>query len=84
METLLDVDGTLLPEQKDEESHGTTQAEKDDSGEDTSVASDMDAVIALSSKFSVYDDIRSKLVARGVPPEEIAFIHESNTDIRKA
>lgn len=44
----------------------------------------MDAVIALSSKFSVYDDIRSKLVARGVPPEEIAFIHEANTDIRKA
>lgn len=84
LETLLDVDGTLLPEQKDEESHGTTQAEKDDSGEDTSVASDMDAVIALSSKFSVYDDIRSKLVARGVPPEEIAFIHEANTDIRKA
>ena len=84
LETLLDVDGTLLPEQKDEESHGTAQAEKDDSGEDTSVASDMDAVIALSSKFSVYDDIRSKLVARGIPPEEIAFIHEANTDIRKA
>lgn len=78
------MDGTLLPEQKDEEPHGTTQAETDDSGEDTSVASDMDAVIALSSKFSVYDDIRSKLVARGIPPEEIAFIHEANTDIRKA
>lgn len=65
LETLLDVDDTLLPERKDEEPHGTTQAETDDSGEDTSVASDMDAVIALSSKFSVYDDIRSKLVARG-------------------
>lgn len=35
-------------------------------------------------KFNIYDDIRSKLIERGVPPEEIAFIHEANTEIRKA
>ncbi|MBQ6431710.1 MAG: N-6 DNA methylase [Oscillospiraceae bacterium] len=34
--------------------------------------------------FCVYDDIREKLVARGVPREQIAFIHEANTDNRKA
>lgn len=57
----------------------------DDSGEDPSVASDMDAVIALSSgNFSVYDDMRKKLMERGIPAEEIAFIHDANTDIRKA
>ena len=33
--------------------------------------------------FSIYDDIREKLVARGVPREQIAFIHEANTDARK-
>ena len=33
--------------------------------------------------FSVYEDIRSKLVARGVPENEIAFIHDSNTDEKK-
>ena len=33
--------------------------------------------------FSVYDDIRSKLVARGVPENEVAFIHDANTDEKK-
>lgn len=33
--------------------------------------------------FSVYNDIRDKLLARGIPPEEIAFIHDDNTDVRK-
>jgi hypothetical protein len=33
--------------------------------------------------FNVYDDIRNKLVAKGVPREEIAFIHEANTEARK-
>ncbi len=34
--------------------------------------------------FNVYDDIREKLVAKGVPREEIAFIHEYNTETKKA
>ena len=34
--------------------------------------------------FNVYDDIREKLVARGIPREEIVFIHEANTEARKA
>lgn len=33
--------------------------------------------------FNVYDDIRNKLVAKGVPKEQIAFIHEANTETRK-
>ena len=33
--------------------------------------------------FSVYDDIKKKLVARGVPENEIAFIHNANTDEKK-
>ena len=34
--------------------------------------------------FNVYDDVREKLVARGVPREEVAFIHEYNTENKKA
>lgn len=34
--------------------------------------------------FNVYEDIRSKLIEKGVPPEEIAFIHDANTEKRKA
>ena len=33
--------------------------------------------------FNVYDDIKSKLIARGVPAEEIAFIHDAATDAKK-
>ena len=35
-------------------------------------------------RFNVYDDIRNKLTEKGVPKEEIAFIHEANTELRKA
>jgi len=34
-------------------------------------------------RFNVYSDIRSKLVAAGVPPKEIAFIHDAETDTAK-
>ena len=38
---------------------------------------------AVESNFSVYEDIRAKLIERGVPAEEIAFIHDANTELRK-
>ena len=33
--------------------------------------------------FNVYDDLKQKLTEKGVPPEEIAYIHEANTEVRK-
>ncbi len=33
--------------------------------------------------FNVYDDVREKLVAKGIPREEIAFIHEAGTETKK-
>ena len=33
--------------------------------------------------FNVYDDIRDKLVASGIPKEEIQFIHDADTEIKK-
>lgn len=35
------------------------------------------------SNFNIYDDIRRKLTERGIPQEEIAFIHEANTEVQK-
>lgn len=34
--------------------------------------------------FNVYDDVREKLAAMGIPKEEIAFIHEAGTEAKKA
>ncbi|MBZ4302296.1 hypothetical protein LAJ58_13250, partial [Streptococcus pneumoniae] len=34
-------------------------------------------------EFNIYDDIREKLVSMGIPKEEIAFIHEANSDKQK-
>jgi N12 class adenine-specific DNA methylase len=42
-----------------------------------------DDLDALNSEFSVYDDIKSKLIARGIPEREIAFIHDANTELQK-
>ena len=34
--------------------------------------------------FNVYDDIKEKLIAKGIPEAEIAFIHDANTETQKA
>ena len=36
-----------------------------------------------TGNFSIYEDIRSKLIAQGIPAEQIAFIHDANTEVRK-
>ena len=36
-----------------------------------------------AGSFNVYDDIRQKLIARGVPADEIKFIHEADTEAKK-
>lgn len=41
------------------------------------------AGISGSSKFSVYDDIKAKLVAKGIPEREVAFIHDYSTPAAK-
>ena len=68
LEASIDIDGTLVPEEDD----------------DILQVPDMDAQLAGQADFSVYDDIRRKLVEKGIPDEEIAFIHEANTAMRKA
>lgn len=42
-----------------------------------------DDIDALTSDFSVYDDLKDKLITLGIPSKEIAFIHDANTDAQK-
>lgn len=76
---LIDVDGTLVRETPEQEDMA-----EDDGDDALAGVVNMDEVIAMSSgKFSVYDDMKQKLMAKGIPADEIAFIHDANTDIRK-
>lgn len=42
------------------------------------------AIQSASYGFSVYDDLKAKLISAGIPSKEIAFIHDANTDEKKA
>ena len=43
-----------------------------------------DLATPSTGEWNVYDDIRDKLIAKGIPKEQIAFIHDANTDAQKA
>lgn len=55
--------------------------EESDSDEGQSIS--MDEILAGSSTFSVYDDIKEKLISMGVPENEVCFIHDAKTDLQK-
>ena len=82
-----DIKGTQLifsdlstPKGKPEPSKG--KGKEDDAEENPdALAEDAEAMIL---EMSVYEDIRTKLVAKGVPSEQIAFIHEAHTEAQKA
>ena len=57
---------------------GKAASEKDAADAETLLADETG-----SENFNVYDDIRAKLIAQGIPKEQIAFIHEANTEVRK-
>lgn len=54
-----------------------------DSADDSLSVSEMDS-LEESCAFSVYQDIKNKLMASGVPSDEIAFIHDAHTEAQKA
>lgn len=62
-------------------------ARRADEGDEDAIAEldkvSPDELMALDSDFSVYDDLKQKLVARGIPAEEVAFIHDAKTDLQK-
>ncbi len=62
----------------------TTPINNDDADDDGLPVISMDELLADQSAFSVYDDIKAKLIQRGIPENEIRFIHEPNTDLQKS
>lgn len=52
--------------------------------DDGNIVSQMEDSDVNETKFNLYEDIRQRLVAAGVPKAEIAFIHEANDDAKKA
>ena len=69
-----------------ETSQSTETTQEDDFGdlppEETEQAGSLFGA-EKSNDFSVYEDIRDKLIARGITPEEIAFIHDADTEVKK-
>lgn len=58
-------------------------ADTDGKDDDTKSVSEIDS-LEETGKFCVYDDIKSKLIAKGVPAEEIAFIHDAKNEKQKS
>lgn len=62
-------------------------AERADNGDEDAIAAldkiSPDELLALESEFSVYDDLKQKLIARGIPEAEVAFIHDAKTELQK-
>jgi N12 class adenine-specific DNA methylase len=63
---------------------------RDDDAVDTVMDDETSEAVAVEdseiykTKFDLYNDIRDKLVADGIPRKEIAFIHEATDDVKKA
>lgn len=62
----------------------SVEADNDLEDDEEEVSVSMDELLAGEAKFSVYDDIKQKLIAAGIPESEIRFIHEAKTDLQKA
>ena len=62
---------------------GVPKSNSKSKSDDTKSMSEIDS-LEESGAFSVYDDIKNKLIARGVDEKEIAFIHDAKTEVQKA
>ena len=62
---------------------GSGQA-NDETERDEGPSISMDEILAQNSDFSVYEDLRQKLIDKGIPADEVKFIHEAKTDQQKA
>ena len=66
-----------------------SSAETEVEGDDADDAKDKKSMAEIESleeecDFCVYDDIRSKLIERGIPASEIAYIHDAKTEKQKS
>lgn len=65
------------------EQNTNTQGSNENDGEERSISEDDAVAMSGPKNFSVYDDIKQKLIDRGVPESEIAFIHDATTNEAK-
>lgn len=68
----------------DEPATPPTDEEATDTAEEVAKTVTEDEAAASESKFSVYDDMKAKLVARGIPADQIAFIHDFDKPEQKS
>jgi N12 class adenine-specific DNA methylase len=65
----------------------TADAQPDDDAiailTDSEEQDEVEPEIAVAGRFNLYEDLRSRLVERGIPAKQIAFIHDANTDEKK-
>ena len=52
-------------------------------GQPIEMAENEQGVFEMTTFQNVYDDLRDKLIAKGIPAEEIAYIHSANTEVQK-
>lgn len=67
----------------EEEIEALQEGKEEEGGEEGGESVSLDQLMALKSKFSVYEDLRDKLVKAGIPQNEIAFIHDYDTAAKK-
>lgn len=79
-ERFAEIDADAIASWKARQETGEDSTEEEDDG--ISVG-DLMAMGGSGSKFSVYDDVKTKLVAAGIPEGEIAFIHDFDTAAKK-
>jgi len=80
-----DIDAYVARWEAEQEAKDADATEaNEDEGEAAQPVVSLDELLADQSRFSVYDDLKAKLIAQGIPAEEIAFIHDYGTDQRKA
>ncbi|MDQ5921649.1 MAG: hypothetical protein QG673_1708, partial [Pseudomonadota bacterium] len=74
-------DSSTPKDKKSPDSKNIDEAESIDN--EANIASEIDTLARGDSKFIIYDDIKSKLIANGLSGNEIAFIHDYSTDKQK-
>ncbi|MBI4723985.1 MAG: DEAD/DEAH box helicase family protein, partial [Rhodomicrobium sp.] len=72
------VPGAKLRAQLRESDDDEVQADNEDEENEPLIPA------AAGASFNLYEDLRERLVQKGIPREEIAFIHEADNDIKKA
>jgi N12 class adenine-specific DNA methylase len=72
--------------EQETETDADEDQDSDDPNADAKPASeeDAEAKALLIGKFNLYADLKTRLVAAGIPAEQIEFIHDANTDDKKA